>query len=221
MLRKLIMLVCLFSATNVLAQKASQPPVPAKTTQNQVDYKQMGAPLAPFVLLPFHDTSTKKTAATTAKNDSLLTNKEKRKAKKIEKQQKELAEEKRAAQKSIVTEKDFDNGANLFVMMFNPTCSHCTDQTQTFEKNIALFKKSKLVLMANPTMKPYLQDFVKTYHTDDYFPTINVGMDSTGFMNNVFLYQALPQINIYDGDRKLIRTFTGNVAIDSVKKYIQ
>ena len=34
-------------------------------------------------------------------------------------------------------------------------------------------------------------------------------------------YQMLPQINIYDGDRKLLKIYTGDTPFDSLKKYIQ
>jgi hypothetical protein len=56
--------------------------------------------------------------------------------------------------------------------------------------------------------------------TEEY-PIMYVGTDSGDFLNNVFLYSQLPQINIYDKKRKLLKTFTGEVAIDSLKKYIQ
>jgi len=215
MLRKLLILMCLISTTGAIAQNKD------KTTQKaadaKIDYKQMGAPLPSFVILPFHDTLAKKSKAVAPKNDSAMTAKEKRLAKKKEKKEKEN----KAEWKKLLTDKDVDNGANLFLMIFNPTCSHCTDQTQLFEKYISEFKKSKLVLVANPHQKPYLQDFVIHYKTDDFYPTMNVGMDSSGFMNDIYLYQAIPQINIYNHDRKLIRTFTGNTPIDSLRKYIE
>ena len=69
-------------------------------------------------------------------------------------------------------------------------------------------------------MKPYLSDFIKQVHLNEY-PSIYLGTDSMGFINNAYLYQALPQINIYNSDRKLVKTYTGEVAIDSLKKYIQ
>ncbi len=46
-----------------------------------------------------------------------------------------------------------------------------------------------------------------------------IGTDSSGFINNVFLYQSLPQINIYSPAHKLIKTYTGEVPIDSLKQY--
>ena len=69
-------------------------------------------------------------------------------------------------------------------------------------------------------MQPYLGDFVAITHVDKY-PEIYLGTDSTDFVSNLFLYQALPQINVYSADRKLIRSYSGEVAVDSLKKYIQ
>jgi protein-disulfide isomerase len=70
-------------------------------------------------------------------------------------------------------------------MMFNPTCSHCEDETALLEKNIALFKKTKMVLMANPIMWDYLPAFAKTFHIED-FHNITLGVDSADFINKVF-----------------------------------
>jgi hypothetical protein len=122
--------------------------------------------------------------------------------------------------KGLMTDKDFDNGADLFVIMFNPTCSHCQNATILLRKNKDLFKKTKVILLANNVMKDYLHDFV-TMTGEDQAPFMYLGIDSSQFINSTFLYQSLPQINIYSGDRKLIRTYTGDVAIDSLKKYIQ
>ena len=127
---------------------------------------------------------------------------------------------KQTDRKQFMTNGDFDNGANLFIMMFNPTCSHCQDETMMMEKNGSLFIRSKVVLLANNVMKPYLSDFVTLTHVDQY-PFMYLGIDSTDFINNLFLYQQLPQLNIYNCARKLIKTYSGEVAIDSLKKYIQ
>ena len=48
-----------------------------------------------------------------------------------------------------------------------------------------------------------------------------MGLDSANFINSVFLYKTLPQINIYSPERKLLKIFNGDVAIDSLKRYIQ
>ncbi|MBA3829228.1 MAG: hypothetical protein H0X33_09855 [Taibaiella sp.] len=122
---------------------------------------------------------------------------------------------------NTIKNKDVRYNGNLFVMMFNPTCGHCEDETDLLEKNIFLFKKSKLVLACAPSMRTYLETFVATHHTDEFPKTITVGLDSSGLIDKTFRYEQMPQINIYDKNRKLIKVFTGSTAIKELKKYIQ
>ncbi|XZF14466.1 hypothetical protein ACTHGU_22005 [Chitinophagaceae bacterium MMS25-I14] len=118
-----------------------------------------------------------------------------------------------------ITAADLKNDVNLFVMLFNPTCEHCEEETEILKKNIFLFKKNKLVLMAGSMMMPYLEYFNNNHQVSEY-PTMIVGVDSSHFVDNAFLYQGLPQINIYNKERKLIKIFSTDVPIDSLKPFI-
>lgn len=119
-----------------------------------------------------------------------------------------------------LNDENLKNDANLFLMLFNPTCEHCEDETILLKENIFRFKKSKIVLIAAPSMGPYLDYFVNNTKTDS-FPSIQIGLDSCGYLDKVFRYETLPQINIYDKDRKLIKVFTSDTPIDSLKQYIE
>ncbi len=213
MLRNLWISLCLICGISTLAQ-AQVGITPIKTTEKQedkIDYKQTGAPLPPFILITVHDTAKK--ADTAVVKDVAVKRKKKIK-------NKHRDEEMVEKPNIYLTEKDFNNGANLFVVMFNPTCSHCEEATHIIEKNSAMFKKSKVVMFANKVQRPYVPDFVARLHTDNY-PNIVVGMDSTTLIDNLFLYQMLPQINIYSPERKLLKIFKGDISIDSLQKYIQ
>lgn len=120
----------------------------------------------------------------------------------------------------VYTTKKLKNKYNLIVMLFNPTCEHCHEETFTLEKNIHLIKKSHVVLMASKDVASYM-DFFKNTTKYPQYPSLKVGIDSADFVNQTFRYQSLPQINIYDKNRKLIRIFNGDTPIDSLKQYIQ
>jgi len=75
-------------------------------------------------------------------------------------------------------------------------------------------------MVADQLTRPYLPLFVKSFHIAEY-PSIYIGFDVSNFIKELFLYQPLPQVNIYSADRKLLRTFTGEIVIDSLKRYIQ
>lgn len=120
-----------------------------------------------------------------------------------------------------ITTDDLKSDYNLLVMLFNPTCEHCEEQTELFKKNIFLFKNTKLVMMAGANMLPYLEYFENNHNVSQYPGTIMVGVDSSSFIEKAFMYQTLPQINVYDKDRSLVRIFNGNVPIDSLRQYIK
>ncbi|MEO6831310.1 MAG: hypothetical protein ABI169_03870 [Chitinophagaceae bacterium] len=122
--------------------------------------------------------------------------------------------------KGTYTGNDFKNKSNLFVMLYNPTCEHCESMAMDMTKHIDLFKTSQIVMMAAPMMVPYLEFFENTTKVQN-FPKIKYGVDSSEFINKTFTYAGLPQINIYDADRKLIKIFTGIENVDSLKAYIQ
>lgn len=119
-----------------------------------------------------------------------------------------------------LTEKDFDNGANLFVMTFNPTCDHCQEQTLTFEKHMDLFDKSKILLVAAPQMIDYFEFYnnITRYYK---YPKMTVAVDSNGYIDKTYHYEALPQINVYDKKRKLIKIFYSDTPIELLKPYIE
>ncbi|RYZ54077.1 MAG: hypothetical protein EOP49_05925 [Sphingobacteriales bacterium] len=119
-----------------------------------------------------------------------------------------------------ITNKTLDNKANLFLMLFNPTCEHCEEQTILFKDNIHLFKNTKIVLVAGPAMGPYLEYFVNTTKISG-FPSIQLTLDSSNYIEQTYHYSSLPQLNIYDADRKLLRTFNGSVPLDTLRQYIQ
>ena len=121
--------------------------------------------------------------------------------------------------KAVYTSNSFQGPGNLLIMLFNPTCEHCEDMTIDIIKNIALFKKTQILLMATPIMGPYLAGFENDTKLNSC-PSIKMGLDSAGFLDKTFNYVALPQINIYGPDRKLIRTFNGLETIDSLKPYL-
>ena len=121
----------------------------------------------------------------------------------------------------LLTGDELKNDANLFVILFNPTCEHCQEQAIQLERNLDLIKKSHVLFIAASGMKEYLQYFESVTKLSKYYPKLQMGIDSCNYVNNTFTYQNLPQINIYDKERKLLRTFVGETSMDTLKKYIE
>lgn len=202
MLKNILPLLLAFTTLAATAQqKNANQPKPVPKPEEKIDYERIGSPMPPLLLV------TLDTFPPGKKQDKLI---------------KRTPGLMRSPQNTkVYSDKYFDNNANLIVMMFNPTCGHCEDQADRFSGKIDSFGKTRLILLANQQMKVYLPNFIKNHHTTDHPAVMTVGYDSTDFIKNTFLYQALPQINIYSPDRKLIRTFSGNVQMDTLMQYMR
>lgn len=220
MFRKLILMSCLVATSTAFAQVSI---TPVKTTEKpadpQIDYTKTGAPLPPIKYWVFQDTLTKDTSGNKLQIVDAAATPEPKKRRKKHTTYAPTGRINAGITKPILTNDDLDNGYNLFLMMFNPTCSHCQEETRVIGKDADLFKRSKVYMVAAQVQAPYIPDFVKYTQFEQY--PFYLGVDSSNFISKIFVYKALPQINIYDKNRKLLKIFSGEVPIDSLKPYIQ
>lgn len=207
MLRKIMIVSAVIATLNATGQEKNKTPqgVTDNTVVN-IDYRQVGTPMPDLRVLLFHDTARKDSG----KGKHISKKEKKRHTKEV------LANQ--TAEFITADDLKTNGNGNLFIMMFNPTCSHCDEMTTRLEKNIDFFDKSKILLMASSGMKEYLPEFTRRHNIEEH-SNMYIGFDSSGFINNTFLYQPLPQINIYNPARKLIKIYTGEIAIDSLKQY--
>ncbi len=200
--------LCLVSST-LLAQKPVKPKFHKTDT---TDYQVIGAPMPKLIITTLFDTAKEK------HYNVVIDKKESHKKKRI--RQNEFDHNLKLHEKLVVTQDDLNNDANLFVMMFNPNCSHCEDMTEEIEKYNKYFVKSKWVMVAHKTNKILLPNFIKSFKINDY-PFMYIGADSVNFNDNAYMFKALPQINIYDHNRKLIKYYAGDIPMDSLAAYIE
>ncbi len=195
MFRNLFIICCIFIGHQAFAQNSnanvSIPPKSIKPSPNFVPEQAIGAPLPPFILVSM--------AQPVVSGNTVTIN---------------------TKPSSYTTNKEVQYDANLFVMFFNPNCGHCENMTMLLEQNMSLFKKTKVLLVAAPNQRPLVPNFLKDYNISQY-PSLVVGLDSLNLIGKLFLYKSLPQINIYDKERKLLKVFSGDTPIDSLKPYIQ
>lgn len=119
-----------------------------------------------------------------------------------------------------LTEKDLAGDGYLILMLFNPTCDHCEEQTRLFKEHLSAFKKTRLALLAAGSMVPHLGYFSQITQTADV-PELIIGVDSADYIDQTFQQVTLPQINVYNSERKLVDVFLGSTPLDSLQKYIE
>lgn len=205
MIRKLLIIGCLLCSVDISAQskyelqydEKNMPPEPVKWT-GLTGYKNPGdsLPDIKIITLPWVEIFMENSA-------------DGKRAEKI----RELTPMK------TITRADLPADKNLIVMLFNPTCGHCEEQTELFQKNIGQLRNTQLLLVAVPAMGPYLNNFYQKFHLNEY-PQIWMGLDYDNLVPKTFLYYSLPQLNVYDKDKKLLKIFSGGAPMDSLKQYI-
>jgi len=118
------------------------------------------------------------------------------------------------------TDSEFIKGATTFIFLFNPGCDHCITMGKTIAENDGLFSLCNVYFVAASDMLPYLSPYfekTKILQTKN----IKVGVDGTDIVRNIYNYVSLPQLNIYSAkEQKLIKVFSGDTPIDSIKAYI-
>ena len=90
--------------------------------------------------------------------------------------------------------------------------------TDTWRRELP-FSAAAIYLVAGHLLGPYLNNFAQKYNLRDH-PQIWMGMDYDNLIDKAFLYYALPQLCVYDKDKKLVKMFSGGAPIDTLKQYL-
>jgi len=118
-----------------------------------------------------------------------------------------------------ISNQDLASEGHLFLVIFVPTCEHCTRMAKLICDHADLFQGSKVLFITKNGMKPYFADFKKETGLDQH-PSFLLGIDKIYALDKLINYKELPQINVYDKHQKLVHTFNGDIPIDSLKQYL-
>lgn len=118
-----------------------------------------------------------------------------------------------------ITNKDLKVKHHLLLIIFNPTCSHCIKMSKLICSHANLFKNTKVVFMAQQGMMSYFPDYEKKTGFDQH-PEFILGVDKNFTIDKLANYKLLPMINIYNKEHQLVKTFNGDIPLDSLKQYL-
>ena len=109
------------------------------------------------------------------------------------------------------TKADLPKKKPVMLMVFSPMCEHCKQETEELITNIALFRRSVIVMA---TMMPYdsMMTFREKYKLDQ-FENIIVGQDFQFFLPTYYMITNLPFLAFYDKKGRLISSFEGSLPL--------
>lgn len=115
---------------------------------------------------------------------------------------------------TVFTKDNLQKKKATIVIVFSPDCEHCQEETKQITENIALFKKTQIV-MASPIDFDYIKKFYEEYNIAKY-PTITMGRDPSYFLGTFYKVRSFPSIFIYNKKGKLVNWFSGSTPIEKI-----
>lgn len=117
--------------------------------------------------------------------------------------------------KQEFTSKDLKNQPTI-VMYFSPECDHCKHQTTEMINRIKDLSKYQIIL-ATYQPEEQMAGF-QTYYQLQKYPNIHMGRDSKFLLPPFYKIKNLPYLALYNKKGQLIKTFDGNVKVDTLLK---
>jgi len=106
----------------------------------------------------------------------------------------------------------------IALILFFPDCDHCQREAAQIQKHIAGFKDYTLYFISSAPFEE-INHFASTYQLQNYKNVVFARTEAKNVLN-AFGPIETPTIYLYDKNGKLIETFSGEVAIEVVLKYI-
>jgi hypothetical protein len=118
----------------------------------------------------------------------------------------------------LLTNAVLKKGKPAVLAIFSPRCDHCVLMLDSLQ-GLGL-KDTRFVLLTEAIHRPYLLEFLSEHGYDKAPMFRYVGVDKGNVIYHIYSYGMLPQLNIYNAQHKLVRTFTGAFPMDSLKMYL-
>jgi len=115
---------------------------------------------------------------------------------------------------TLFTKEDIKKKTPVMIMLFNPDCDHCREETEELIENIDRFKKVQIIMT---TFMPFekMISFYTEYDLDKY-DNIIVGQDYQFFLSTFYMISHLPFHAFYDKKKELISVFEGAMSTEKI-----
>jgi len=111
-------------------------------------------------------------------------------------------------------------GKPVMLMIVSPGCDHCEHMIDSVKRLIPRFVNTQVVVVTEARNKPNLGDFMKKMKLDKLPLFQQAGYDKSNLIFFIYSGNMLPQISFYNSKHKLVRSFSGNFPVDSLRSFI-
>jgi thioredoxin-related protein len=115
---------------------------------------------------------------------------------------------------SILTRDKLKKNKPVLLMLFNPECDHCKQETEAIIRHIDDLKNVQII-MATMARHKQMKEFYLTYKLDA-FKNIIVGQDFQNMLPSFYKVNSLPYLAMYDKKGNLLTSFEGSMKIEDL-----
>ncbi len=121
-----------------------------------------------------------------------------------------------------MSDKDFKEKENLVLFLINPTCGHCMEMGHRMDSLGRIWTNTAFLFVVAQDLKSYIPGYINGAALEKHSPDYVVA-DAANLIDTLFEYRkdGLPQINIYNRDRKLVKKFYSTTPVDSIIAYLK
>ena len=121
---------------------------------------------------------------------------------------------------NFITESNLPKGRPTIMALFNPNCDHCLKATLAIKEKMESFYNVNIVLVTSIINFGELKDFVMNAELARY-SNVFVCATQDSYISKTFMPNwILPQVMVYNKDRKLKKIFYETVQTDSLLHYL-
>ncbi len=110
-------------------------------------------------------------------------------------------------------------GKKTMILFFSPDCKHCNAQMKILVKGMDSLSNVQFYMITPVHSMTELRSFYEKYHLADFKNIALVGRDYEFFFGTFYGIKVVPDMALYDEQKKIIKLFEGVTTISEVYKY--
>lgn len=106
------------------------------------------------------------------------------------------------------------------LILFSPECNHCHDVTKAMLENMDMVKDVQFVMVSTSPNMEAMRKFIDEFNLGQYKNILAVGWDYDFFFLEYFVAMRIPDIVLYDADKKLIKMIENAFTVNDINEAV-
>jgi hypothetical protein len=125
-----------------------------------------------------------------------------------------------SADEKVYSDSNLRAHTPLILVLFNPTCGHCMEVAVAMKTRIQEMAGVEIVFLAGSNLLPELPQFIQQTRMTG-MPNVYIGIDQSDVTKQLFEYNGIPQIMVYNQSHVLLKTYYKQMNLDEIIRLIQ